>query len=274
MFISPRLIIPLLFTLLFAGCASQKDLNFVVSDMDELKSRLFKAEKELVSLKSETKGSVEGSLSQIHADIAALRRSSADLQANQDSLRLDQQSTAGKMDDLKLASQRPAENLALLRDEVRQRLTAIEDRLTKMEKELANQGSERAKVPPTAKSPEELYQEGVELVHKGETVKGRELLTDFLDHNPRHDQASTARFWIAEANFADKNYDQAILDYQEVISAKGSKEKVPAAMLKQGMAFQKINDQKSAAFIWKRLVEGFPKAPEAKKAKELLKKIK
>ena len=45
-------------------------------------------------------------------------------------------------------------------------------------------------------------------------------------------------------------------------------------MLKQAMAFNEINDAKSAKFVLKKLLEGFPKSEEAKKAKELLKVIK
>jgi TolA-binding protein len=44
-------------------------------------------------------------------------------------------------------------------------------------------------------------------------------------------------------------------------------------MLKQAMAFNEIKDTKSAKFVLKKLIEGFPKSEEAKKAKELLKEI-
>ena len=52
------------------------------------------------------------------------------------------------------------------------------------------------------------------------------------------------------------------------------KEKVVAAMLKQAMAFNEIKDPKSAKFVLKKLIEGFPKSDEAKKAKVMLKEIK
>jgi len=45
-------------------------------------------------------------------------------------------------------------------------------------------------------------------------------------------------------------------------------------MLKQAMAFNAINDTKSAKFVLKKLAEVYPKSDESVKAKELLKDIK
>jgi TolA-binding protein len=45
-------------------------------------------------------------------------------------------------------------------------------------------------------------------------------------------------------------------------------------MLKQAMAFNAIKDPKSAKYVLKKLIEGFPKSEEAKKAKAMLKEIK
>jgi TolA-binding protein len=44
-------------------------------------------------------------------------------------------------------------------------------------------------------------------------------------------------------------------------------------MLKQAMAFNAINDTKSAKYVLKKLGEAYPKSDEAIKARELLKEI-
>ena len=83
-----------------------------------------------------------------------------------------------------------------------------------------------------------------------------------------------AHYWIGETYYSEKNYEPAILSFQEVIKNYPTKEKVPAAMLKQSLAFKAINDIKSAKYVLKKLMDGYPKSDEAKKAKELLKEIK
>ena len=68
-------------------------------------------------------------------------------------------------------------------------------------------------------------------------------------------------------------YKRQILSYQEVIKNYPGKEKVVAAMLKQAMAFNAIKDVKSAKYVLKKLIEGYPKSEEATKARVMLKEI-
>jgi tol-pal system protein YbgF len=123
-------------------------------------------------------------------------------------------------------------------------------------------------------TPDALYLKGLDLLKAGDYVTARGHFTKFLDQNPNHDLAANAHYWIGETYYSEKNYEAAILSYQEVIKNYPGKEKVAAAMLKQAMSFEAIKDTKSAKFILKKLVEGFPKSEEAKKAKVLLKGMK
>jgi tol-pal system protein YbgF len=86
--------------------------------------------------------------------------------------------------------------------------------------------------------------------------------------------AANAHYWLGETYYSEKKYDQAILEFQEVIKNFPGKEKVPAAMLKQAMAFKEMGDTKSARYLYKKLIEEFPAAAEAKSAKEKLKDLK
>ena len=86
--------------------------------------------------------------------------------------------------------------------------------------------------------------------------------------------AANAHYWLGETYYNEKKYDQAVLEFQEVIKKFPGKEKVPAAMLKQGMAFKEMGDAKSARYLFKKLIEQFPTADETKIAKEKLKDLK
>jgi TolA-binding protein len=61
-----------------------------------------------------------------------------------------------------------------------------------------------------------------------------------------HDLAANAFYWIGETHYSEKSYDQAILAFEKVIKNYPGKEKAPAAMLKQAMAFKALGDGKSA----------------------------
>ena len=260
-------VFPVLIFLALAGCASKSDLDYLRSDVEELKTRLPNMEKQLGTLRSETREGLEKNVGSLHTDLATLRKGTADLQANVEAMKVDMQVVAGKMDDATLAAKKPADDITLLRDDVERRLAAIDVRISKLEKGL----EEQKKV---AETPESVYQSGVNAARSGDPQKAREVLTKFLELYPSHDMAANAHYWLGESYYNEKKYDQAVLEFQEVIKKYPDKEKVPAAMLKQGMAFKEMGDAKSARYLFKKLGEQFPNADETKIAKEKLKDLK
>jgi tol-pal system protein YbgF len=260
------------------GCASQGDLESVRRDNDEMKSRIFTMERNINEVRGEVKEGVEKSLAgyrqsieQMQKDMTAMRRGGADLQATLDSARVDMQLLTGKVDDVRVMAEKPAQDIAMLKDDLTKRLASVEERLTKLEKNLADQ---QAKAAQLAESPENMYQQGYDAMQAGDAAKARESFTKFLERYPKHRLAPAVHYSLGEAYYNEKNYDQAILEYQEVIRNSTDKDKVPAAMLKQGMAFKESGDPKSASYVWKKLIEEYPKSDEAKQAKEKMPRTK
>jgi tol-pal system protein YbgF len=253
-------------------------------DSDETKSRIFAIEKGLGEVRGEVKEGVEKSLAghreRLEAlqkevegyqkDMASIRKGGADLQATLDSARVDMQLLSGKVDDLRIQAQKPADDLALLKDDTGKRLALLEERLTKLEQGLAGMAEQQKKSAELQQTPEALYQQGLDAMKAGEAGKARELFTKFLDQNPKHKLAANAHYWLGETYYSEKNFEQSILEFQEVIKNFPEKDKVPAAMLKQGMAFKEMGDSKSSLYIYKKLTEEFPKSEEAKIAREKL----
>ena len=269
----------LLLVACLTGCASQSALDNVRNDIDSVKTRLFSIDRDLASVREESKGKVEAIEKGFKADVAAVRKMSADIQASIDGTKGEMQALNGKLDDTFISAKKPAEDLARYREDADKRIIALEERLLKQQvvldslaKKMAESGA--VKKEEAASTPDSLYLKGLDSLKTGEVVAAREQFTKFLEQNPKHELAANAHYWIGETYYSEKNYESAILSYQDVIKNYPGKEKVVAAMLKQAMAFNEIKDAKSAKFVLKKLVEGFPKSEEAKKAKELLKEIK
>ena len=68
-----------------------------------------------------------------------------------------------------------------------------------------------------------------------------------------------------------KQYEQAILAYQEVIEKYSKGNRVPNAMLRQAIAFQEIKDNISAKILLRKIVRKYPNSSEAKIASSKLK---
>jgi tol-pal system protein YbgF len=281
---SGRVVLVSLAMVSMVGCASQSDLESVRRDSDEMKSRLFVIDKGLGEVRGEVKEGVEKSLAGYRQrletlqkevegyqkDMAGIRKSGADLQATLDSARVDMQLLTGKVDDLRIQAQKPADEVALLKEDTGKRFALLEERLSKLEGGLAGLMEQQKKVAEAPQTPEGLYQQGLDAMKGGESTKARELLTKFLEQNPKHKLAANAHYWLGETYYSEKNFEQAILEFQEVIRNFPEKEKVPAAMLKQGMAFKELGDGKSSQYIYKKLMEEYPKSEEAKVAREKL----
>ncbi|MFA7402854.1 MAG: tol-pal system protein YbgF [Pelobacteraceae bacterium] len=262
-----------------AGCASQGALDNVRNDIDSIKTRLFSMDRDLASVREESKVSAGEIEKGFKTDVSSVRKMSADIQASIDSTKSEMQALSGKVDDTALAVKKPAEDLARYREDADKRIIALEERILKQQTlldVLTKKMAEMAKIKKdeAASAPDALYLKGLDLLKTGDVATARDQFTKFLEQNPKHELAANAQYWIGETYYSEKNYESAILSYQEVIKNFPGKEKVVAAMLKQAMSFNAIKDAKSAKFVLKKLIEGFPKSEEAKKARVMLKEIK
>ena len=251
-----------------AGCATKSDLNYLSYQLEEISTRLPKVEKNLGQLKTETKEGVEKNLKGVRSDLDAVRKGTADLQANLESMMVDMKVVAGKLDDAALAAKKPADDLILLREDLEHRFSDIGARLAKLEKALEDQQKK------LAETPELIYQQGLEAFKGGDMQKAREILSRFLQLSPAHDLAANAHYWLGETYYNEKKLDQAVLEFQEVIKNFPAKDKAPAALLKQAMAFREMGDLKSARYLYKKLIDDYPGADEAKVAREKLQDMK
>lgn len=267
---------PIVLAFALSACASRETVDNVQRDMDEMKTRMFKMEKDIGGMRSEAKEGIDKTIKDFQNEMENLRKGSADLQATLDSAKVDMQVLTGKVDDVRLLAQKPAEDIALLKEDTDRRLTTMEERLLKLDKsfEELQKAMAEAKTREMEQSPDALYQRGLDTLKGGDPQKAREYFTKFIELFPKHELTANARYWLGETYYHEKKYDQAILEFQEVIKNYPGKEKVPAAMLKQAMAFKELGDAKSARYVYKKLIEDSPYTDEARIAKEKLKELK
>lgn len=246
-----------------AGCIPTQRQLRMEQDLEELKRRLAQSERSVATLRQDRTDKTSERLE-------VLAKQQADLQSALDTLRVDLQSTKGRMEDMTETSTRIREDLSLVQNDLGLKISALEDRLGKIEETLAKQP-----IPPPAEAPAEtpeaLYERGLELIQKeGAFDRGREQMEIFLKRFPGHELTVNAMYWIGESYYGEKKYESAILQFQEVVQKHGNHPKVASALLKQGLAFQALGDEKNARVILQQIVERFPKSEEAKKAKEKL----
>ncbi len=116
----------------------------------------------------------------------------------------------------------------------------------------------------------EPYREGLAQYQRGDYPKAIQSLRGFVNKDPKSDLVPAAHYWIAEAYFAQRRYNEAILAYNEILVAWPKSERVPATLLRQAAAFAEIGDQQDARLILQKLIADHPGTEEAASAKRKL----
>jgi len=118
---------------------------------------------------------------------------------------------------------------------------------------------------PTAKS---TYIEAKKAFDAGDMEAAKRGFASVVETFPTSDTADNAQFWIGEIYYREKWYQKAILEYQKVIENFPKGNKVPAAYLKQGLAFETLGETENAHLILGELLRKYPDTAEASIARK------
>ncbi|MGD9081580.1 MAG: tol-pal system protein YbgF [Desulfobacterales bacterium] len=259
------------------GCATQSDVNTIDNRLTEMEMR----DAQQRRYREELKSDVESRNQQLRKQSAGLR---ALLEEMNEEIRI----LSGRVEEMEYGlkqEQQKAEELEQKREEKLDRLAELSDqhseRIVRMEQYLNLESSKKpvAVVTPGApaakpSSEDEIYRSAKQAFDQGDSEAARKGFEEFIRRYPTSNNADNAQFWIGEIYYREKWYEKAILEYQNVIEKYPKGNKVPAALLKQGLAFSNIGDKANAKLILEELSRKYPKSNEAKVAAEKLKALK
>jgi tol-pal system protein YbgF len=137
------------------------------------------------------------------------------------------------------------------------KIDAIAQFVTQRQKELSH---------PTDKVG--LYNLARQKLDEGDTAAARQLFGEFLQRYKNDELAANAQYWLGEAYYADKRYNDAIVEFQKVVKQYKGSEKTPDALLKIGMSFQAQKDCKNAQLFYEEVLQAHKGSPAAKTARE------
>lgn len=261
------IVISAMIVMLISGCVPPtKDQLRVDMDLEKMKRRLAAVEvKQAEEVRSVSIGGDN------------LQRQVAELSAGLDTLRVDFQSINGRIDDLGRENNAARDELQLVKEDLGLRLSSLNERLDNLEQGLAQapavqQRTQAVNTTRPAVAAEEQYQQALDLIRNDKKyAEGRKLLEEFVVKYPQHDLYVNALFWTGEALYGEKQYELAILQFQDVISKFKGHSKAPAAMLKQALAFNALGDGANARTTMQKLIENYPDASQVSAAEKYLK---
>ena len=277
--ISKWIIAAALFLMALSGCATRRDVTTIDSRLSEMEMR-----------DAEDRRRRDDFAKNREATEQALRQQSATTRAQIDEIREEMRVLTGRIEELEhsVRQQRPVsetsdkppdDRLARLEEadyQNSQRLARIEQVLKLEPMVIGSKAESRIKPEgPAAKAPSEteLYNKAKQAFDQGNMAAARKGFEDLILNYPNSQNADNAQFWIGETFFREKQYEKAILEYQKVIEKYPKGNKVPAALLKQGYAFQSLGDKVNSRLIFEELVRKHPNTSEAKAASDKLKEM-
>lgn len=246
-----------------------KENDALKIQMDSLRSKIQDVDK-IVAL--------EKTLTNAEKDI---RKKQADIVVDMTALRADFQVLTGRFEETRYAMQKSAQEeknssdefeiklkeTAQMFDELQKRLASVEQ-ITALIRQDKEPGKENAS---GAQSVDDAYKDAYETFQKGEYIEARDKFQKYLEDHPSSKYSENALFWIGESYYNEKNYEKAIVIYDDVIKKYPNGGKAPAALLKQGMAFSLLGDKKNASVIYKKIIERYPKSEQAEMARKKMK---
>ncbi|MBU4582867.1 MAG: tol-pal system protein YbgF [Proteobacteria bacterium] len=286
------------------GCATTDDLRRVHGDLARqiqvTNEKIVSVEQGWAPLKDDLKNEIEGlrkEIAKTNEAIPRLRGNQAEGRAEITEIRERLQQIRGTIDGLRkelstasLRTTKREEEEKILRekldnlDKLTFRINFIENFLGIGKKdEPAESPAEKAgKKAPAAKDAagigktdkESLYAAAYGFFKEGKYEKARESFENFLKQYPDTEFSDNAQFWVGECYYFEKKYEKAIVEYDKVTKNFPEGNKVPYALLKQGISFLKLGDKASAKLLLQQVTKDFPNTSQARIARAKLLDIK
>jgi len=232
-----------------------------------------------------------------------IRQKQADLDTRLDALQMELQRLTGRIEEDKHYAQKASDDVISLSEKFTSHIKKHEEELNQLQEEIRTMKSllgvkvsakkdeavflpQQEVVLPTTTTltgnlakvtgipdPEELYNSAYSKLSQGDFQDARKEFKKFLELFPQTEYSDNAQFWIGDCYYREKRYEEAILEFEEVIKRFPHGNKIPDALLKQAFSFIAINDTNSAKLILQKIINQHPTSAQAEIANNKLRTL-
>lgn len=196
-------------------------------------------------------------------DNAQLRRSLLDLQNQIETLRADMARQRGLDEQL-------ARDVAAIQLRQKDLAQGVDERLRKFEPiKVSLDGREFSADPAEARD----YEAALAIFRKGEFDAAQTEFVNFVTRYPQSGYNPSALFWLGNAQYATRNYKEAITNFRSLLNLAPSHARVPEALLSVANCQIELKDSKAARKTLDDLVRGYPQSEAAVAGKERLARL-
>lgn len=123
---------------------------------------------------------------------------------------------------------------------------------------------------PGSESAEQLHAAALANMRAGEHGQAVLDFLDFIAKFPGYPLAVDAQYWVGEAYYVQRDFRQALLEFQKVIGRPHASNRAADALLKIGLCYRALHEAARAREAWDALIEEFPASEAARRARALI----
>lgn len=197
-------------------------------------------------------------------DNAQLRRSLLDLSGQIEALRAEMAQIRGQGEQM-------ARELSEVQRRQKDLSQGVDDRLRKFEpSKVTVDGREFVADPAETQE----FDAALAVLRKGDFSSAQAAFGDFLKRYPQSGYKAPALFWLGNAQYALRNYRDAITNFRALVATDTEHLRAPEAVLAVANCQVELKDIKSARKTLEDLVKAYPQSEAASVAKDRLSKLK
>jgi tol-pal system protein YbgF len=134
-------------------------------------------------------------------------------------------------------------------------------------------GAASAAPAPSHPSADTLYSNGLGDINSGKLDLARSEFQDYLTYYGDTDLASNAQFYLGEIAYAQHQYQQALVEYDKVLTNYPKSFKLASARYKKGMALLELSQKNAGVKELRDVVKRYPGTEEERRARAKLKEL-
>jgi len=131
-----------------------------------------------------------------------------------------------------------------------------------------------ARKAPEPSEEEQEYNQAMNALKGEQYNQAIRLYRKFIKKHPGSTLSDNAQYWIGESYYAQKKYEEAIIEFEEVAQKYPKGDKVASALVKEGLAFHELKDNKTAVQLLQKVIDLYPDSEEARLAGKKLPEMK
>ena len=218
------------------------------------------ARRAILDLRQRVEAMREATNQRLTDDNGQLRRSLLDLQSQIEAIRGDLARMTGQN-----------EQLTRTLTELQQKQTEVDDRLKKSEPSTVAVDGREFTADPKEKSE---FDAALGVFRAGQFAQAQTAFASFVKAHPQSGYNPSALFWLGNAQYATRNYNEAIANFRSMLSLAPDHAKAPEAVLSIANCQIELKDTRAARRTLEDLTKAYPQSEAAQAGRERLARLK